>query len=106
HRYFLYLGLLFILFLTHDVWLALWVPAPTTGDAAGEEFGMGVGTLVLAVNVILLSGYTFGCHSMRHLVGGGIDRLSEAPLRHGAYLSMSVLRLSQLLTASVSLLCT
>ena len=103
HRYFLYLGLLFILFLTHDVWLALWFPAPTTGSAAGEEFGMGVGTLVLAVNVILLSGYTFGCHSLRHLVGGGIDRLSEAPLRHGAYRCVSCFNHRHMLWAWLSL---
>ena len=36
-----------------------------------DGFGIGVGTLVLSLNVILLAGYTFGCHSLRHLVGGG-----------------------------------
>ena len=35
-----------------------------------RHFGIGVGTLVLAVNVVLLGVYTFGCHSLRHLVGG------------------------------------
>ena len=40
-------------------------------------FGIGVGTLVLAVNSALLSGYTLGCHSLRHLVGGGLDRFSR-----------------------------
>ena len=40
-------------------------------DAAGQTtFGIGVGTLVLAANTMLLSGYTLGCHSLRHLVGG------------------------------------
>ena len=34
------------------------------------DFGIGVGTIVLAINVVLLGGYTFGCHSLRHLVGG------------------------------------
>ena len=33
------------------------------------------GTLVLAANVVLLGGYTFGCHSLRHLVGGVLDQL-------------------------------
>jgi hypothetical protein len=28
------------------------------------------------VNVICLSGYTFGCHAFRHLAGGGADCLS------------------------------
>ena len=28
---------------------------------------------MLLVNCVLLSCYTFGCHSLRHLVGGGLD---------------------------------
>src|SRR5687767_13672714 len=67
HRYFLYLALLFIVILAYDVWLALWHTNPTTGEL---EFGIGVGTLVLAMNTLLLGSYTFGCHSLRHLVGG------------------------------------
>ena len=43
-------------------------------------FGIGVGTLVLIANVVLLGGYLFGCHSMRHVVGGCVDQLSRAPL--------------------------
>ena len=39
-----------------------------------------VGTLVLTLNVILLGGYTLGCHSFRHLVGGRLDHYgSEEP---------------------------
>jgi hypothetical protein len=40
---------------------------------------------VLGVNVVLLAGYTFGCHSLRHLIGGGIDELSKHSLCHLAY---------------------
>jgi hypothetical protein len=36
HRYFLYLALLFLVFLAHDVWKALWFDG---------KFGIGVGTL-------------------------------------------------------------
>jgi hypothetical protein len=59
HRYalFLSLGVLFILYL--DVWKALWFTDPATGTVS---FGLGVGTLVLATNCVLLSGYLFGCH--------------------------------------------
>ena len=63
--------------LAYDVWKALWFTNPATG--AGE-FGIGVGTLVLAVNVVLLASYTFGCHSLRHVVGGRLDEVSKSPV--------------------------
>jgi hypothetical protein len=81
HRYFLYVALVFLLLLAHDVWKALWFVGP---DGA-THFGIGLGTLVLALNVVLLSGYTLGCHSLRHLVGGYVDQLSRRPLRKVAY---------------------
>lgn len=85
HRYFLYLALLFLLVLGHDVWKALWF-----ADATGKTtFGLGVGTFVLAVNVILLGGYTFGCHSLRHLVGGGMDETSRTPACQSAWRCVS-----------------
>jgi hypothetical protein len=76
HRYFLYLAIPFLGILSHDVWKALWFADAATG---APRFGVGVGTLVLAVNVVLLGGYTLGCHSLRHLVGGGRDLLSRGP---------------------------
>jgi hypothetical protein len=74
HRYFLYAALVFLVILTRDVWDAMWFADPATGRTV---FGIGVGTLVLAVNVTLLSLYTLGCHSLRHLVGGRRDALSS-----------------------------
>ena len=74
HRYFLYLALLFILVLSHDAWRAMWF-----ADATGvKHFGIGIGTIVLTVNVILICGYTFGCHSLRHLIGGWRDSFSKS----------------------------
>jgi len=82
HRYFLYLALGFLVILLHDVWKALWFADPATGRVS---FGIGLGTLVLAVNVVCLGGYTLGCHSLRHLVGGGRDELARAPVCRAAY---------------------
>src|SRR5207302_497426 len=82
HRYFLYLALVFLVILLHDVWKALWFADPATGRVS---FGIGLGTLVLAVNVVFLGGYTLGCHSLRHLVGGGRDELARAPVCRAAY---------------------
>src|SRR5438552_8858897 len=86
HRYFLYLALPFLLILAHDVWKAMWFQGPS-----GQRFGIGLGTLVLAANVVLLGGYSLGCHSLRHVVGGGLDRLSGSPARRTAYDCVSCL---------------
>jgi len=82
HRWFLYLALVFLAILSYDVWKALWWEDPATG---ARELGVGVGTLVLALNVVLLGGYTFGCHSLRHLIGGRNDEVSKAPVQHACY---------------------
>jgi len=80
HRYFLYLALVFIVILAHDAWDGFWFDG---------HFGVRVGSLVLLTNVILLGGYTFGCHSLRHRVGGVLDRLSGSPIRRTAYRCVS-----------------
>jgi hypothetical protein len=100
HRYFLYIALFFLGFLSFDVWKALWFSDPGSGE---KSFGIGVGTLVLAVNVIFLGGYTFGCHSLRHLIGGFLDRLSGAPVRRKAYLCVSCFNRRHMLWAWMSL---
>ncbi len=56
-----------------------------------DEFGIGVGTLVLTLNVVFLGCYTFGCHSLRHLVGGVLDVMSGRPVRKTAYACSSCL---------------
>ncbi len=100
HRYFLYLALGFLVVLTWDVWKALWFTDPATGDAV---FGIGFGTLVLAANVVLLGGYTLGCHSMRHLAGGSRDEISRAPACALAYSCSSRLNRRHMVWAWMSL---
>lgn len=100
HRYLLYLALAFLVILSYDVWNALWFTDPATGRM---EFGIGVGTLVLAVNVVLLGGYTLGCHSLRHLVGGYLDRMSGAPARRMSYQCVSCLNRAHMRWAWMSL---
>lgn len=100
HRYFLYLALIFIIFLAHDVWKALWFTNPATGQTS---FGIGVGTIVLAAAVFSLAGYTFSCHSLRHLVGGNCDELSKLPIRHKAYGCVSYLNRRHMIWAWTSL---
>jgi hypothetical protein len=81
HRYFMWVAVLFIVVLSYDVWLATRFP-----NADGTtSFGIGVGTLILAVNVVLIACYTFGCHVFRHVVGGAHDEVSKHPMCDRAY---------------------
>jgi hypothetical protein len=77
HRYAFYVAILFIVVLTWDALLAFRFP--------GGRFGIGVGTLVMWINVALLAGYTFSCHSCRHLCGGHVDSFSRAPRRYALW---------------------
>ncbi len=85
HRYLLLVSFLFLIVLTYDVWKAFWFD----NGQGGTQFGVGLGTLIMLVNVFLLSGYTLGCHSMRHVVGGMLDRISGAPIRKSIYTASS-----------------
>lgn len=78
HRFFMYAAVIFIFILAYDVVLATRWPVSGGGGGGGHQFGIGVGTLVMALNVILLASYTFGCHSLRHLIGGSVDCFSCA----------------------------
>src|SRR5271167_3460083 len=64
HRYFMYLGIVFIAFLWRDAVRSFFFE---------NGFGVGVGSLVLTLNVTLLTLYLLSCHSLRHLVGGKLD---------------------------------
>jgi len=79
HRYFLYLAIIFLCFLWYDVFRAF---------NFDGKFGIGLGTLIMFVNVILLTAYTFSCHSLRHIVGGKLDCFSCStfgPPRHSVW---------------------
>ena len=95
HRYFMYLALGFLLVLAWDVVKATRFP---------DGFGIGVGTIVLATNVVLLGCYTLGCHSFRHVVGGYLDRLARRPARKTAYDCVSCLNRAHMRFAWASLI--
>ena len=60
---------------------------------------------MLILNPILLGGYTFGCHSLRHLVGGIKDVISGSPVRKKAYDCVSCLNRRHMRFAWFSLFC-
>jgi hypothetical protein len=82
HRYALYLAIVFLAFLWKDAYDAFWWDG---------KFGMGVGTVVLLVNIILLTTYTLSCHSLRHLAGGKLDCFSCATFGKPRYSAWSFL---------------
>ncbi len=98
HRYFMYLAVIFIGILAFDAWKAMWFTENGT-----EHFGIGVGTIVLTLNVILLASYTFGCHSLRHLVGGFLDEPSKVSVCGKSWACVSCLNRRHMMWAWFSL---
>jgi hypothetical protein len=94
HRYFLYFAIIFIVILSYDAWKGLWFEG---------KFGVGVGSLILILNPILLALYTFGCHSLRHLVGGRKDVISASPVRAACYNCVSGLNRRHMVWAWISM---
>ncbi|MGH7761486.1 MAG: succinate dehydrogenase [Candidatus Dormibacteraceae bacterium] len=73
----------------------LWFDALIAFDFGGR-FGIGLGTVLIVANVVLLSGYTFGCHAFRHLAGGELDCFScslAARARHQLWKGVTVLNI-------------
>ena len=66
HRYFMYAALAYLPILTYDVWLSI-----NFHSVDSHTYGVTIGSIVLMLNVLLLSGYTLGCHAFRHVIGGG-----------------------------------
>ncbi len=85
HRFAFYAAAIFI--------VLLWIDTLKTFFFA-SHFGIHVGTLVFLTNVLLLSAYTFSCHSWRHLLGGGLDCYScsvVSKTRYGLWQKVSLL---------------
>jgi hypothetical protein len=78
HRYALYAALVINAVLFYDAVLSL-------RDETGAWGHMGLGSVVLWVNAVLLALYSLSCHSCRHIVGGRINSFSRHPLRYRAW---------------------
>lgn len=88
HRFALYIALVFVAFLWHDVVKAM---------SWDGHFGLGVGSLVILADVSLVTLYTFSCHSFRHLVGGVIDSYSTSRFglfRHRVWRAISAINVN------------
>jgi hypothetical protein len=97
HRYTMYVAVTYIFILLYDAGVAFF---------RDGRFGVGVGSIVLLINPILLGTYTFGCHSFRHLVGGRLDCFScdaASQTRYGIWSRVSWLNARHMLFAWMSL---
>ena len=102
HRFFFYLATIVLGFLAYDA-VRGFLFRSSNGSL---HFGVGVGSLVLLVNVVLLALFTFGCNSIRHLVGGRLDCFTcsgAAQVRHKAWLGINVLNRWHMQWAWISL---
>lgn len=94
HRYFMYAAVAFIVLLAYDAIISFkW----------DDGIHMGIGSLVMLVNVTMLASYTFGCHSLRHLIGGRKDQLPKGPIGKNCYDCVSGLNRRHMLFAWCSL---
>ncbi len=89
HRWFWYAAVVVGVILTYDVILAF-------GPAEGESDGihMGLGTLLMIINVVFIWLYTLSCHSCRHTVGGRLRHFSKHPVRYKLWTWVSKLNTS------------
>jgi hypothetical protein len=98
HRYFLYLAFIPLTFL----WLDL-VPA---FFPEGQP-RIGLGGAIFLVNVILLTGFSLSCNSLRHVAGGRLDCFScsrRAKVQHGIWQRLTSLNRNHMAWAWVSFL--
>jgi hypothetical protein len=96
HRYFLYAALLFNVILFYEAFRGF-------RDETGEWGHMGLGTLILLANAVLLFLYSISCHSCRHIVGGQLNHFSRHPLRYKAWTWVSKLNARHMQYAWISL---
>ena len=97
HRFFLYAAIVLLVIHWAEVVRSF---APEGG------LRIGLGSVILLVDITLLTGYVTSCHSLRHIVGGRLDCFSCSTVnrtRHGAWRILSGLNARHMVWAWASL---
>lgn len=97
HRYAFYGAVVILAILTYDAIKSFFWD---------DGFHLGLGTVILVANVVLLALYTFSCHSFRHLIGGRVNCYSctvATRTRYGIWKRVSFLNERHAIYAWVSL---
>lgn len=98
HRFFLYLQFIPLFFLWLDAFIAL---------RPDGVWRLGLGNVILFTDLILLTGYSMSCHSLRHFVGGRLDCFSctvRTRARHRFWQRVTDLNANHIRLAGLSLL--
>ena len=82
----------------------LTVDAVRAFDFPNGGWGMGLGSLVLTVNAVLLWLYSLSCHSCRHIAGGRLNQLAKHPVRHWIWKKLTPLNAIHMRFAWASLI--
>ncbi|NNH74550.1 hypothetical protein HLB23_32670 [Nocardia uniformis] len=94
HRYFFYAAVIVTLINTYDAILTYQSPS---------GFGIGLGTVIITANVVMLWGYTLSCHSCRHIAGGRLKHFSANPVRYRLWTLVSKLNTRHMQLAWITL---
>jgi len=104
HRYFFYLGLILNTILSWDAIHSFKQESGLSHAHGGAGWGhMGLGSLMLTVNALLLWAYSLSCHSCRHITGGRLNHFSRHPIRYWLWTQVSKLNARHMQIAWVSL---
>ncbi|GAB4589892.1 hypothetical protein [Nocardia sp. IFM 10818] len=95
HRYFFYIAGIVAVINTYDAILSF--------HAKDGGFGMGLGSLIITGNALLLWAYTLSCHSCRHIAGGRLKHFSAHPVRYRFWTAVSALNTRHMLLAWTTL---
>ncbi|HZM76569.1 MAG TPA: hypothetical protein VFC19_12630 [Candidatus Limnocylindrales bacterium] len=95
HRYAFYAAAIISVINTYDAILA--------HITAERTFGLGLGNVILWINVIMLWAYTVSCHSCRHIIGGRLKHFSKHPVRYRAWTFVSRLNARHMALAWITL---
>ncbi len=95
HRFFFYSALVVSSINTYDATKAF--------KGVDGGFGIGLGTVIIVVNVAFLWLYTLSCHSCRHVVGGRLKHFSKHPVRYRAWTIVSRLNTRHMELAWITL---
>ena len=96
HRYFFYFGMVFVGILVFDAVVSF-------KDTSGHWGHMGLGSVILIVDAVLLGLYTISCHSCRHIFGGRLRNFSKHPVRYRMWSWVTVLNAKHMQFAWTSL---